>query len=198
MSLVKGIIALINDIWFKRNNVVHGEKVPQPDQDLISDSQAIVSFSSLPFSSSLKPQLSSSNLLSFSMNLASWNLFIRKWKFNCPSFCCISIRNHKRPLQSFTWKRHHVSGDIFSLACFRLALKWIHCSNLPLDDITIWNVHKRLIDFSAWAPSIHHTVARDVAELIKFFHVVNIGSISISQYNSFIYSFSFMDIIKLM
>ena len=132
MSLVKGIIALINDIWFKRNNVVHGEKVPQPDQDLISDSQAIVSFSSLPFSSSLKPQLSSSNLLSFSMNLASWNLFIRKWKFNCPSFCCISIRNHKRPLQSFTWKRHHVSGDIFSLACFRLTLKCIHCSNLPL------------------------------------------------------------------
>ena len=55
-----------------------------------------------------------------------------------------------------------------------------------------------LIDFSAWAPSIHHTVARDVAELIKSFHLVNIGAISIAQYNSIISSFSFMDIIRLM
>ena len=45
---MKGIIALMND---KRNKVVHGGKVPQPP-DLIRDSQAIVSFSSLAFSHS--------------------------------------------------------------------------------------------------------------------------------------------------
>ena len=37
MSLVKGIIALINDIWLKRNKAVHGGKVPQT-QDIIRDS----------------------------------------------------------------------------------------------------------------------------------------------------------------
>ena len=145
--LVKGIIALVNDIWMKRNQVVHGGKVPQP-HDIIRDSQVTLSFSTLAFSTKLKPQFPDNKQLSFSLNLSPWNLCKRKWKLNRSSFCRILICYHMHPLQSFTWKRHHMSGVIFSLACFRMTLKWIHCSNLPLDKITIWNVSKRLIDFS--------------------------------------------------
>lgn len=49
--VVKGVISLLNDIWLKHNHAAHYGKTPHP-QDNIRDSQFIVSFCSMAFSSS--------------------------------------------------------------------------------------------------------------------------------------------------
>ena len=72
MHSVKGITALINEILFKRNQVLHpGEWGGLTASGHYKrDSYAIVSFSSMVFSSSLKLQVSVNKQLSISMHLS--------------------------------------------------------------------------------------------------------------------------------
>ena len=76
--------------------------------------------------------------------------------------------------QVFTWQRSFIPGHLFALGCFRLALNWIHHSDYPKQSLTIWNMGKRTIDFSRWAPSVKHAIATDTTLLLQPFSYISI------------------------
>ena len=112
------------------------------------------------------------------------------------SYCRILVCFEGSHLQTFTWKRTTIPGNLFVMGCFRSALNWIHQSGLPKERLTVWNVHKRSIDFNCWAPSVTHIIARDVVSLIRPFTFLSIFLLSDDQFN--VFPFLFQDIVRTM
>ena len=98
-----------------------------------------------------------------------WNILVKKWKLQQSSYCHILVCFEGSHLQTYTWKRTTIPGNLFAMGCFHSALNWIHQSGLSKEWLTVWNVHKRDIDFNCWAHSVTHIIARDVASLIRPF-----------------------------
>ena len=125
-----------------------------------------------------------------------WNILVKKWKLQRSSFCRIFVYFEGSHLQTFTWKRTTVPENLFALGCFRFVLSWIHHSGLPMERLTVWNVHKRSIDFNCWAPSVTHIIARDVVVLLCPFTLLSISLLSDDQFTTL--PFIFQDIVRTM
>ena len=107
---------------------------------------------------------------------------------------CISKSGykHSRPLH-LNWINLNVDIDP---AGYKLSLG----SALPkyqsnIERLTIWNICKRSIDFRCWAPSVKHTIARDVSFLIRHFTFLSNHLLSAEQSSAF--PFHFMMLLKL-
>ena len=124
------------------------------------------------------------------------NVLIKRWKLQRSSFCRILVYFEGSLLQTFTWERSTIFGNLFAMGCFRSALHWIHQSALPKERLTIWNVRKRSIDFNCWAPSVSNVIARDVALLIRPFNLLSIYLLADEHFNSF--PFHFHDVVRTM
>ena len=194
--LLKSIISFLNDIWRKRNQAAHGGHIPHP-HDIVRDSQSIVAFSAIAFLEKNNTSVSQQASINPNFSQANqWNVLVKRWKLHRSSYCRILVCFEGSLLQTFTWKRSSIPGNIFALGCFRMTLNWIHHSGLPKERLSIWNVRKRSIDFHHWAPSVSHVIARDVASLLRPFQLLSIYLLTDEQ-SSFFPS-HFHDIVRTM
>ena len=134
---MKGIIVFLNEIWRKRNLSAHGGRNPNP-QDIIRYCNSTLSFSLLALQTK---EVSSSSLLLFNqldINISSQrHVLVKKWKLHHQSYCRIMICLIGSLTQVFTWQHSLISGYLFALGCFHLALKWIHHSDYSKQSLTI-------------------------------------------------------------
>ena len=170
--------------------------IPHP-HDIVRDSQSIVAFSAIAFLEKNNTSVSQQALINPNFSRANqWNVLVKRWKLHRSSYCRILVCFEGSLLQTFTWKRSSIPGNIFALGCFRMTLNWIHHSGLPKERLGIWNVRKRSIDFHHWAPSVSHVIARDVASLLRPFQLLSIYLL-IDEQSSFFPS-HFHDIVRTM
>ena len=123
-----------------------------------------------------------------------WNVMVKSWKLQRTSFCRILICFEGSLLQTFTWKRSSIPGNLFTLGCFRFALNWIHQSGLRKERLAIWNVRKHSININCWAPSVSNVIARDVVILIRPFNLLSFYLLTDDHFDAF--PFPFHDIVR--